>query len=136
MQSPGVDWFALGGVAVFYVIIFVVGIVAARVAGRRKEGDKEQDESETVMVGKRNIGMFVGVCTMTATWVGGGYINGAAEKVFAHGLLACQAPIGYALSLVVGGAFFAGTMRRANYITMLDPFQNKYGQKMGGKLTS
>ena len=31
------------------------------------------------MLAGRNIGMFVGVFTMTATWVGGGYINGTAE---------------------------------------------------------
>ena len=28
------------------------------------------------MLAGRNIGMFVGIFTMTATWVGGGYING------------------------------------------------------------
>ena len=32
---------------------------------------------------------------MTATWVGGGYINGSAEAVFATGLLWCRSPIGY-----------------------------------------
>ena len=31
------------------------------------------------MLAGRNICMFVGVFTMTATWVGGGYINGTAE---------------------------------------------------------
>ena len=34
------------------------------------------------MLAGRNIGMFVGVFTMTATWVGGGYINGTAEVRF------------------------------------------------------
>lgn len=54
------------------------------------------------MLAGRNIGMFVGIFTMTATWVGGGYINGTAEIVFSSGLIWCQAPIGYALSLVLG----------------------------------
>ena len=40
---------------------------------------------------------------MVATWVGGGYINGTAQAVYEFGLLQCQAPIGYSLSLVVGG---------------------------------
>jgi len=39
---------------------------------------------------------------LTATWVGGGYINGTAEAIFTSGLLWCQAPFGYALSLVFG----------------------------------
>ena len=43
------------------------------------------------MLAGRNIGMFVGIFTMTATWVGGGYINGTAEVVFRDGLIWCQA---------------------------------------------
>ena len=41
---------------------------------------------------------------ITATWVGGGYINGTAEYVFTdgYGLLWTQAPWGYAISLVLG----------------------------------
>ena len=54
------------------------------------------------MLAGRNIGMFVGIFTMTATWVGGGYINGTAEIVYNDGLVWCQAPFGYALSLMLG----------------------------------
>ena len=54
------------------------------------------------MLAGRNIGMFVGIFTMTATWVGGGYINGTAEGVYRDGLIWCQAPLGYALSLMLG----------------------------------
>ncbi|XP_077525537.1 uncharacterized protein LOC144136786 isoform X2 [Amblyomma americanum] len=64
---------------------------------------------------------------MTATWVGAGYINGSAEAVFSDGLVWCQAPFGYALSLVIGGLFFAGRMRATRAMTMLDPFQQFYG---------
>uniref|UniRef100_A0A915HTL2 Uncharacterized protein n=1 Tax=Romanomermis culicivorax TaxID=13658 RepID=A0A915HTL2_ROMCU len=42
-----------------------------------------------------------------------------------------DAPIGYSLSLIVGGLFFAGPMRSRNYVTMLDPFQQRYGAKLG-----
>lgn len=41
-----------------------------------------------------------------ATWVGGGYINGTAEVIFqggpGSGLIWCQAPFGYAGSLIIG----------------------------------
>ncbi|XP_023863847.1 high-affinity choline transporter 1 isoform X1 [Salvelinus sp. IW2-2015] len=88
------------------------------------------------MVGGRDIGLFVGGFTMTATWVGGGYINGTAEYVYLpdFGLAWAQAPFGYALSLVVGGLFFAKPMRSRGYVTMLDPFQQIYGKRMGGLL--
>ncbi|KAI4805120.1 hypothetical protein KUCAC02_009750 [Chaenocephalus aceratus] len=81
-------------------------------------------------------GLFVGGFTMTATWVGGGYINGTAEYVYlpGFGLAWAQAPFGYALSLVVGGLFFAKPMRSRGYVTMLDPFQQIYGKRMGGLL--
>lgn len=69
-----------------------------------------------------------------ATWVGGGYINGTAEVIYAQGIVWCQAPFGYALSLVVGGYFFATKMREQGYVTMLDPFQEILGSRMGGLL--
>ena len=69
-----------------------------------------------------------------ATWVGGGFINGTAEIIYSTGLVWCQAPIGYALSLVFGGMLFARKMRREGYVTMIDPFQKQYGERMGGLL--
>ena len=70
------------------------------------------------MLAGRNIGMFVGIFTMTATWVGGGYINGTAEIVFNDGLLWCQAPFGYALSLMLGRkTSFTFFCKLSNYIT-------------------
>ena len=33
-----------------------------------------------------------------------------------------------------GGIFFANKMRTEGYVTMLDPFQRKYGERMGGLL--
>ena len=33
-----------------------------------------------VMLAGRDIGLFVGVLTMGATWVGGGFINGSAQE--------------------------------------------------------
>lgn len=123
----------LGGlvaIIIFYVLILAVGIWA----GRKQKSSERSPDTEEIMLAGRNIGLLVGIFTMTATWVGGAYINGTAEQVFSSGLLACQAPLGYAISLVVGGLLFARPMRNAGYVTMLDPFQRKYGQRMGGLL--
>ncbi|XP_022319213.2 high-affinity choline transporter 1-like [Crassostrea virginica] len=114
-------------VIVFYLLILGVGLWAARKS-------RGETDSENVMLAGRNIGILVGVFTMTATWVGGGFINGTAEYIYKDGLLWCQAPFGYALSLLFGGLFFAEKMRNEGYVTMLDPFQMKYGQRMGGLL--
>ncbi|RZF35879.1 hypothetical protein LSTR_LSTR015415, partial [Laodelphax striatellus] len=53
---------------------------------------------------------------------------------YTTGLVWCQAPFGYALSLVFGGIFFANEMRKQGYITMLDPLQDTFGGRMGGLL--
>ncbi|KAM6934478.1 high-affinity choline transporter 1-like [Xenentodon cancila] len=125
----------LVAIVLFYVLILFVGIWAAW--KNKNSGVSDGiDRSESIMVGGRDIGLFVGGFTMTATWVGGGYINGTAEYVYLpdYGLAWAQAPFGYALSLVVGGLFFAKPMRSRGYVTMLDPFQQLYGKRMGGLL--
>ncbi|EUB56419.1 High-affinity choline transporter [Echinococcus granulosus] len=135
------------GIICFYLFILGVGLWAARKSKKPSSATRNPQntdtpegggmtDSEDVMLAGRDIGLFVGVFTMTATWVGGGYINGTAEAVYdpLQGLLLCQAPIGYALSLVVGGVFFANKMRSLGYVTMLDPLQAKYGERMCGLL--
>lgn len=117
-------------IIVFYLIILGIGLFAAWKKRKSEKGN------EQTMVGNRDIGLFVGSFTMTATWVGGGYINGTAEVVYdkTQGLLWAQAPIGYSISLFLGGVFFAKKMREQGYVTMLDPFQYKLGRRMGGLL--
>lgn len=83
-------------IVLFYLLILGVGIWAAR----KKEAGN--DSEEEVMLAGRSIGLFVGIFTMTATWVGGGYINGTAEAIYTRGLVWCQAPFGYSLSLIFG----------------------------------
>lgn len=117
-------------IVVFYLGILFVGIWA----GRKSKQTGANADSDDVMLAGRNLGMLVGIFTMTATWVGGAYINGTAEIIVRDGLLWCQAPVGYALSLIFGGLFFAEKMRTSGYVTMLDPFQIKYGERMGGLL--
>ena len=119
-------------IAGFYLLIFVVGVWA----GRRRSGDKTTCE---LLLAGRNVPFFVGALTMTATWVGGGYLNGTAEYVYdvsgpQKGLLWAQAPWCYALSLVIGGLFFAGPMRRLGYTTLLDPFNVRYGKAVAAGL--
>ena len=53
------------------------------------------------MLAGREIGMFVGMLTMGATWAGGGFINGSAQETYKLGLIWTQAPFGYGLSLFI-----------------------------------
>ncbi|OCT92441.1 hypothetical protein XELAEV_18015496mg [Xenopus laevis] len=104
----------LVAIIIFYLAILFVGLWAAwRTKNLRGDGDPR----EGIIVGGRDIGLLVGAFTMTD-----------------YGLAWAQAPIGYSLSLIVGGLFFAKPMRSRGYVTMLDPFQQIYGKRMGGLL--
>lgn len=122
--DENVQWPAFLSMAVFYAIVYYIG---ARAAGKRREEDNDADG---MMLAGRNLPLYVAIFTMSATWVGGGFINGTAEYTATQGLVWVQAPWGYALSLIIGGLFFARTMRRRRYRTMLDPLTERYGEKM------
>lgn len=121
-----VHWPGFAFMVVFYGVIFYIGARAGRRGG--------EDTAEEMMLAGRSLPLWLGVFTMSATWVGGGYINGTAEATAASGLVWVQAPWGYALSLVLGGLFFARKMRRAGYATMLDPLAERYGTRMAAVL--
>ena len=111
------------GVSFFYVVIFTIGLMAGR--------NKGAETAAEVLVAGRRIPLWIGALTMTATWVDGGYLNGTAEAVYGRGLAWAQAPWGFGLSLALGGLFFARIMHENGFHTMLDPFQRRYGEKLG-----
>ncbi|MEX0773101.1 MAG: sodium:solute symporter family protein [Balneolales bacterium] len=111
---------------VFYAGIFYIGLYAANL--------KKSNTTTDVILAGRNIPLFIAVFTMSATWVGGGYINGTAEYTSSSGLAWVQAPWGYSLSLILGGIFFARKMRRYEFTTMLDPLRQRFGKKMAAVL--
>jgi len=108
----------------FYVLIFGFGLYASQ--------RERSDNVNEVLLAGRQIPLFLAVFTMSATWIGGGFINGTAEYAYDqnYGLIWVQAPWGYALSLVVGGLFFARKMRNYGFKTMLDPLSQRYGKNM------
>ncbi|XP_056273103.1 high affinity choline transporter 1-like [Pseudoliparis swirei] len=125
----------LVAVVVFYIVILAIGIWASR-KSKKVEKTCTGAKSEVAIVGGRNINVLVGVFTMTATWVGGGYIMGTAEVVYSpsQGLIWAMGPPAYAITFLLGGLFFAKPMRSKRYVTMLDPFQHRYGNMLTAAL--
>ena len=115
------------------ILVIVLLYTAFFLTGVRSGGSRSSSSSDSLLLANRNLHPVVCVLTLTATWVGGGYINGTAEAVYdsARGLLWAQAPWGYALSLILGGLFFAGRMRRQGFTTLLDLFDARYGKRIG-----
>ncbi|XP_025075795.1 high-affinity choline transporter 1-like isoform X4 [Pogonomyrmex barbatus] len=119
------------GVIVFYIAVLGVGVWAAAFKRRQAAQGHMQDD---MMLANRRLGPLLGILTLIATWVGGAFVNGTAEAMFTRGLAWCQVPIGYSLSLIFGALLFVRPMRKAEYVTMLDPFQERYGAGVGGLL--
>lgn len=117
-----VFWGGFVSMLFFYGLVFFMGSYIAA-----QKGDNSSEEE--VMLAGRSIPLWIAIFTMSATWVGGGYINGTAEATYGSGLVWVQAPWGYALSLIIGGLFFAKKMRRYQFKTMLDPLAQRYGEK-------
>ncbi|XP_054460937.1 high-affinity choline transporter 1-like [Anoplopoma fimbria] len=122
-------------VVLFYILILGTGVWAAR-KSRKAETNSNGNRTEVLLLGHRNISLLVGIFTMTATWVGGGFILGVAEAVYSPkmGLVWALMPIHYMVSFIIGGLFFAKPMRDKEYVTMMDPFQIKYGNVLSGAL--
>ncbi|XP_061112112.1 high-affinity choline transporter 1-like [Conger conger] len=118
-------------VAVFYLIILATGIWASR-KSKQEEKRSTGTGTEVTLVAGRNMNIYVGIFTMTATWVGGGYILGTAAAVYnpTKGLVWGLMPVQYLINFFVVAIFFAKPMRDKKYVTMMDPLQLKYGETL------
>lgn len=118
------------------LLVFLCAVFLS--VGIAVSGRNSQNESPTadLMTAQRRLPIWMACLTLAATWIGGGYINGTAEAIYDsnYGLVWCQAPWCYALSLVIGGLVFARPMRTRGYRTMLDLFQDRHGSRMAGAL--
>lgn len=124
--SADFQWPSYTVMCLFYSAMFYVGSRS----GRKRENLSDEQEVEELILAGRSLPLGLALLTMTATWVGGGFINGTAESVAVDGLVWAQAPWGYALSLIFGGLFLAKKMRSYNFSTLLDPISDRYGHRM------
>ncbi len=124
-----VYWGGLLAVAVMYAAFLVVGWLASRKV--------RQASAEELILAGRAMPLWIATMTMTATWVDGGYLLGTAEGAFkpdgglASGL---QGGVCFGISLFLGGLFFAKKMRRLGYMTLIDPFEARFGKKWAAVL--
>ncbi|XP_074475671.1 high-affinity choline transporter 1-like [Sebastes fasciatus] len=115
----------------FYLLVLGIGIWAS-VKSKKMEKNTQGGRLEFSFLANRSVSLIVGVFTMTATWVGGGFILGTAESVYdpTRGLIWALTPLQSSISFIIGGLFFAKPMRENNYVSMMDPFQRKYGKAL------
>ncbi|KAK7904596.1 hypothetical protein WMY93_017203 [Mugilogobius chulae] len=117
-------------ILIFYLLVLGTGIWASFKSKReqKKSGAKEM---EMAVLGNRSINLVLGVFTMTASWVGGGYILGTAEMAYnpSMGFIFTFTMImSYCMTFVLCGLAFAKPLREGTCVTMLDHFKQKYGK--------
>ncbi|XP_062422622.1 high-affinity choline transporter 1-like [Pungitius pungitius] len=126
----GVNVPGLTALMLFYLLVLGVGIWAS-VKSKREARKSAADKIEMALLGNRGIKKAVGIFTMTATWVGGCFIMGITEMIYtpSMGLVAVAVLLAaFSCSFIFGGLALVKPMRHCNYVTMLDPFQIKYGK--------
>ncbi|XP_068597442.1 high affinity choline transporter 1-like [Brachionichthys hirsutus] len=126
----------LAATLVFYLLVLGIGIWAS-IRSKRDAHRTAARHEDMVLLGDRRISLVVGVFTTTATWVGGTFIIGTAEMVYdpRFGLVWAVMPVAATVAFITGGLFFAEPMREKKYVTMMDPFHLKYGDRLTGLLS-
>src|SRR5216110_2085060 len=110
-----------------YGAFMAVGWVASR---KVREGT-----AADLIVAGRQMPLWVAALTMTATWVDGGYLLGTAEGTYKSSIqLGVQGGLCFGVSLLLGGVFFAATMRRFGFTTLIDPFEARFGKRWAAVL--
>jgi len=110
-----------------YGAFMVVGWLASRKARSGTAAD--------LIVAGRAMPLWIAALTMTATWVDGGYLLGTTEGAYKHSIqLGIQGGLCFGISLILGGLFFAGVMRRHGFMTLIDPFEARFGKRWAAVL--
>ena len=118
---------AIAAVVAMYGAFMVVGWLASR---KVKEGT-----AADLIVAGRAMPLWVAALTMTATWVDGGYLLGTTEGAYKGSIqLGIQGGLCFGISLILGGLFFAGVMRRLGFTTLIDPFEARFGKRWAAVL--
>jgi solute carrier family 5 (high affinity choline transporter), member 7 len=88
-----------------------------------------------LIVAGRAMPLWIAALTMTATWVDGGYLLGTTEGAYKSSIqLGIQGGLCFGISLILGGVFFAGIMRRFGFTTLIDPLEARFGKRWAAVL--
>ncbi|XP_042358435.1 LOW QUALITY PROTEIN: high-affinity choline transporter 1-like [Plectropomus leopardus] len=121
----------------FYLLVLGTGIWAS-FKSKREQKKSGATGMEMTLLGNRSISLVVGIFTMTATWIGGGFIVGTAEMVYTPSMgltWAIMMMMAYSSSFIIAGLVFAKPLRERKCVTMLDPFLAKYGKGLSAGLS-
>lgn len=110
------------------VTVGILGFVAVQLAIGYWASRRVAQEDDYLVAG-RTLGAGVAGFSLFITWFGAESILGSSAAIHTDGLSGGRAdPLGYGLSLLLFGAFFAARLWRTGSMTLADTYRNRYGR--------
>ncbi|KAF0107162.1 MAG: sodium solute transporter superfamily protein [Anaerolineaceae bacterium] len=111
----------IGGIVVILIIRMIIGWWASK---------KVKSNVDYVLAGRR-LPLWMAAPSIMATWFAAETLMGASSEAYSYGFQGVVFdPFGATLCLVIAGIFVVRLARRAQYVTIMDFFQHRYGTAM------
>lgn len=111
----------IGGIVVILIVRLIIGIWASR---------KVENNVDYVLAGRR-LPLWMAAPSIMATWFAAETLMGSSSEAYQYGFQGVVFdPFGATMCLVIAGIFVVRLARRAQYITIMDFFEHRYGKLM------
>lgn len=111
----------IGGIVVILIIRMIIGFWASK---------KVENNVDYVLAGRR-LPLWMVAPSIMATWFAAETLMGSSSEAYSYGFQGVVFdPFGATLCLVIAGIFVVRLARRAQYVTIMDFFQHRYGTAM------
>lgn len=120
-----IEYTYAGLIVAAIVIVLIVRLVIGIWASRRVETNVDY-----VLAGRR-LPLWMAAPSIMATWFAAETLMGSSSEAYSYGFQGVVFdPFGATMCLVIAGIFVVRLSRRAQYVTIMDFFQNRYGTTM------
>lgn len=111
----------IGGIVVILIIRMIIGVWAAK---------RVQNNIDYVLAGRR-LPLWMAAPSIMATWFAAETLMGSSSEAYSYGFQGVVFdPFGATACLIIAGIFVVRLARRAQYITIMDFFEHRYGTTM------
>lgn len=111
----------IGGIILILIVRMMIGYWASK---------KVKTNVDYVLAGRR-LPLWMAAPSIMATWFAAETLMGSSSEAYQYGFAGVVFdPFGATLCLVIAGIFVVRLARRAQYITIMDFFQHRYGTAM------
>lgn len=120
-QSYEYSGLIIGGIIVILIIRLMIGYWASK---------KVETSIDYVLAGRR-LPLWMAAPSIMATWFAAETLMGSSSEAYSYGFQGVVFdPFGATLCLLLAGMFIVRIARRAQYVTIMDFFQQRYGTAM------